>query len=154
MTTTPTTDLLHIEAIKQLKARYFRAMDSKHWDELAACFSADLIADFREAPGMLAEGRDNYVTSLRDILGSATTVHHGHMPEITLVDELHAHGIWAMDDIVELPDFSLRGWGHYHEQYRCESGEWKITHIRLTRLRLIINGEEQAVQATHQTGVL
>ena len=33
--------LLDIEAIKQLKARYFRYVDTKQWDDLKALFTAD-----------------------------------------------------------------------------------------------------------------
>lgn len=35
--------LLDLEAIKVLKARYFRAMDTKQWDELRSCFTQDLV---------------------------------------------------------------------------------------------------------------
>ncbi len=138
--------LLDIEAIKALKARYFRTMDTKDWTGLAACFTDDLVADFREGPGMLAEGRDNYIGQLSEILKDASTVHHGHMPEIQLLDRANATGIWAMDDIVQLPGLFIQGWGHYHEAYRKVDGEWKISRIRLTRLRLLQNGEEQDVQ--------
>ena len=137
--------ILDIEAIKMLKARYFRAMDTKDWPALSDCFTEDLVADFRQAPGMLAEGRDNYMHQLVDILADAPTVHHGHMPEITLVDATHASGVWAMDDIVQLPDMFLQGWGHYHETYRKEQASWKIATIKLTRLRLLVNGESQIV---------
>ena len=34
--------LFDVEAIRQLKARYFRSMDMKDWDVLAACFTEDL----------------------------------------------------------------------------------------------------------------
>ena len=34
--------LLDIEAIKSLKARYFRCMDCKDWDGLEQCFTEDL----------------------------------------------------------------------------------------------------------------
>ncbi|MFT4519656.1 MAG: ketosteroid isomerase-like protein [Halioglobus sp.] len=134
--------LIDIESIKALKARYFRGMDTKDWATLASCFTEDLVADFTEAPGMLAEGRDNYVSQISEILKDATTIHHGHMPEIELIDAGTATGLWAMDDIVQLPDLLLQGWGHYHERYRKESGQWKISHIKLTRLRLLQNGEE------------
>ena len=43
--TASTQQLLDIEAIKALKARYFRAMDTKQWEELASCFSEDLVAN-------------------------------------------------------------------------------------------------------------
>ena len=148
MTTTPADQLLAIEAIKRLKARYFRSMDCKHWEELADCFTEDLVADFRAAPGMFSEGRDNYMRSLVDALGNAPTVHHGHMPEIELLDEHNARGTWAMDDIVELPGLSLRGWGHYHEEYRREDGHWRISRMRLSRLRLLVNGEEQPLETS------
>ena len=135
-------ELLDIDAIKSLKARYFRSMDTKDWATLSACFTEDLVADFRDGPGMLAEGRDNYMQQLTGILAEASTLHHGHMPEINIINEHHATGIWAMEDIVELPGLSIQGWGHYHETYRKEEGEWKIAATRLTRLRLLQNGEE------------
>ena len=135
--------ILDIEAIKSLKARYFRGMDTKDWDLLASCFTEDLEADFRAGPGMLAKGRDNYMSQLREVLADATTIHHGHMPEITLKDATTAEGVWAMEDIVMLPGLALQGWGHYHEQYRKgATGEWKIARVRLSRLRLVQNGEE------------
>jgi ketosteroid isomerase-like protein len=137
--------MLDIESIKSLKAKYFRSMDTKDWASLASCFTEDLVADFREAPGMLAEGRDNYMSQLVEILKDASTVHHGHMPEIEIIDEEKAVGIWAMDDIVKLPGLFIQGWGHYHESYRKEQGVWKIARIKLSRLRLLQNGEEQSL---------
>ncbi|MFT4613875.1 MAG: hypothetical protein ACI9NT_001016 [Bacteroidia bacterium] len=134
-----------IEAIKTLKSRYFRAMDTKDWAALGACFTEDLHADFRQAPGMLSQGRDEYMLALTTALKDATTVHHGQLPEIELLDESNATGLWAMDDIVDMPGIALRGWGHYHETYRKEAGRWRISTIRLTRLRLIINGETQTL---------
>ncbi len=146
------TDLqTEIEAIRKLKARYFRCMDSKDWDGLANCFTEDLVADFRGGPGDLVEGRDQYMEYISAMLAEATTVHHGHMPEIEFTGENTAEGIWAMDDIVELPGISLRGWGHYHEIYRRETDGWRIASTRLTRLRLLVNGEEQDVSALTAT---
>lgn len=135
--------LVDIESLKSLKARYFRAMDTKDWKLLSSCFTDDLVADFRAAPGMMVRGRDEYVLQLTEILREATTVHHGHMPEITIVDANSASGVWSMEDIVKLPKLFVQGWGHYHETYRKEGGVWRISSIRLTRLRLLINGEEQ-----------
>jgi len=141
----PTQTLLELEAIKALKARYFRAMDTKDWPLLASCFTADLHADFRAGPGMLVEGRDAYIAQISEILERATTVHHGHMPELELLDADNATGVWAMEDLVQLPGIELQGWGHYHERYRKEDGSWKIASIRLSRLRLVQNGEEVAL---------
>lgn len=125
------------EAIKLLKARYFRYMDTKQWDKLRTVFTSDLVADFREAPGDLSHGRDAYMEMLIAAIGEATTVHHGHTPEITLLSAGTAEGIWAMYDIVDHPQFLLEGWGHYHEKYRSDSdGNWRIAELKLTRLKL------------------
>ena len=43
--------LLAVEQIRQLKARYFRLLDTKRWDEFEALFSADAVFDMREAAG-------------------------------------------------------------------------------------------------------
>jgi hypothetical protein len=57
------------------------------------------------------------------------------MPEIELIDDDHARGIWAMNDVVDHPDYLLVGVGHYHEDYVREDGVWKVARMQLTRLR-------------------
>ena len=64
------------------------------------------------------------------------SVHHGHCPEIEVLSDTEARGIWAMEDIVEFTDGTLHGYGHYHETYRKEGGEWRIATLHLTRIRL------------------
>jgi len=140
-------DLADIEQIKQLKARYFRTMDTKNWKGYRDVFTDDLKVRVEisvgksGAPGDtqpgIPTGGDAYVAWLEPILAEATTVHHGHMPEITLIDAEHARGVWSMEDIVGFPDGQLlRGYGHYHEEYRKVAGEWRIASLNLTRLRL------------------
>lgn len=138
MTTTPDKheQLLAIEHIKQLKARYFRTMDCQQWGEYRRVFSDDVSGDFGDSEQEKVQGADNLVAMVSEVLLNATTVHHGHTPEITLIDADNASGIWAMEDIVDRPDFFLRGYGHYHETYRREEGEWKISSIKLTRLKI------------------
>ena len=41
-------DLVEIERIKQLKARYFQLMDQKRWDEWADVFTEDVVIDTTE----------------------------------------------------------------------------------------------------------
>ena len=48
-----------------------------------------------------------------------------------------ARGVWAMFDYVEFkPSRGIRGYGHYHEEYRKEAGKWHISKLKLTRLRV------------------
>jgi hypothetical protein len=132
--------LLEIEAIKQLKARYFRLMDSKEWLPFSQVFTDDVVVDVshdKHAPGDTIEGRVNVVDFIRKAVGKATTVHHGHMPEIEILSPTQARGVWAMFDYVEFrPSRGIRGYGHYHEEYRKERGRWQICKLKLTRLRV------------------
>jgi hypothetical protein len=59
------------------------------------------------------------------------------MPEIELLSPTEARGIWAMFDYVEFkPLRGIRGYGHYHEEYRKSGGKWHISMLKLTRLRV------------------
>jgi hypothetical protein len=133
-------ELADIEAIKRLKARYFRLMDTKQWDEWALVFTADAVMDVPEA-AMVNHGRAEIVGNVSAALEGARTVHHGHMPEIEITGRDSARGVWAMADYVEWPErdgkrVGLQGYGHYHETYVRDGGEWRIASIRLDRLRI------------------
>lgn len=122
-----------IERIQQLKARYFRAVDSKDWPLLESVFTSDAVL---EVAGNVRTGRDEIIRVMSSRLTDLTTVHHGHMPEITILDDRTATGIWAMEDLLSGPDGTRRGYGHYHEQYRLRSGAWRIEHLRLVRIEV------------------
>ena len=131
--------LAEIEAIKQLKARYFRLLDTKQWDAWRDVFSDDFTGRVEggslHAPIDFASPEE-LVASNRKILASAVTVHHGHMPEITLTGPTSATGIWAMMDLVKL-GAGFRGYGHYHEEYVKHGGHWQIRRLRLERLEML-----------------
>ncbi len=75
---------------------------------------------------------------IREVVGNLWTIHHGHMPEIEVLDDVTARGIWAMED--ELRDRAhrlvLRGRGHYHETYELLPTGWAIKTARISRLAL------------------
>jgi uncharacterized protein (TIGR02246 family) len=124
-----------VEEIKQLKARYFRTMDTKDWDGMRQVFTDDVVIDTTEAGGSLVTGADGFLTGLQAVLADAVTVHHGHMPEIELTSATTATGIWALHDIVIFPNGTrLDGYGHYHETYEKTDDGWRISSLRLTRL--------------------
>ena len=124
-----------LEAIRQLKARYFRTMDTKDWDGMRQVFTADVVMDTTESGGGLVTGADEFLAFLREALDGATTVHQGHMPEIELTSDTTAAGIWALNDIVIWPNgMRLDGYGHYHETYVKGPDGWRIASSKLTRL--------------------
>jgi uncharacterized protein (TIGR02246 family) len=126
-----------VEAIKQLKARYFRTMDTKDWEGMRQVFSDDVVMDTTDSGGGVVAGADAFLGFLRQTLADAVTVHHGHMPEIELTSPTTATGTWALHDVIVWPDGTrLDGDGHYHETYEQEGGAWRITSSTLTRLRM------------------
>lgn len=133
--------LVAIEEIRQLKARYFRAVDLKLWDLFRDLFTEDLRIDFAESTSKPMT-RDEFVASASRHFAGAVSVHHGHIPEIELIDDTHAKGIWPMFDLVETPEGSSyeshTGYGHYTEEYRKEDGRWKIARTRLTRIKRVV----------------
>jgi hypothetical protein len=138
-----------VEAIRQLKARYCRYLDTKDAESWSGVFTPDVRvlldmavstggADPMTAPPVA--GVDNFVPAVLASLDGVATVHHCHTPEIALTSETTATGIWAMEDLLIYPDGrELRGAGHYHETYEKRDGAWRIKALHLTRtiLRVI-----------------
>jgi hypothetical protein len=123
------------EALRALKARYFRLMDTKDWSGFRALFCDDVVIDLSESGGEVVTGADDFLTFLTARIGDALTIHHGHSPEIDVLSETTAQGIWALEDRLIWPDGTrVHGFGHYHETYAKIDGEWRIRTQRLTRL--------------------
>lgn len=129
-------DLAAMEEIKQLKARYFRLLDTKQWQTFGEVFTKDGELRYGERERDVLHGREQIVSSLSETLRDCVTAHHGHMPEIEVTGPGEARGIWSMFDYVEHPRYVLRGFGHYTERYRFEDGAWRIATLHLTRLRV------------------
>jgi uncharacterized protein (TIGR02246 family) len=127
-----------IEAIKQLKARYCRLLDTKDWAGWRDVFADDFVSDTTGSGGVLITGADTMIEFIKKTLGkpSQPTVHQVHAPEIELTSPSTATGIWALNDVVRLaPGVNLAGYGHYHETYEKTDGKWRIKTSTLTRLR-------------------
>ena len=131
-----------IEAIRQLKARYFRLMDTKDWDGLAQVFADDVMIDVTGEGGGVTHSVAEYIPFLRANIENVITVHHGHMPEIELTSPTTATGIWALEDQLWWPDGGplkhMHGFGHYHETYEKTDGVWRITSMTITRLHRLV----------------
>lgn len=118
-----------IEAIKQLKYRYFRALDCKRWDDLGETLSEDATAAY-DSGRYSFQGRDAILQFLRDALGSPRIIsmHNGHHPEIELTSESTARGTWYLQDMVIFRDANmvLHGAGFYGDEYVKREGAWTI----------------------------
>ena len=147
-----TTAADELEAIRQLKARYCRFLDTKDLEGWRGVFTTDVVvsldmavstggADLKMAPPL--EGADNFVPMVMGSLENAATMHHCHTPEITLTSATAATGIWAMEDWIIFGDgHELHGAGHYRETYEKRDGNWQIKTLHLTRTILKLSGDD------------
>lgn len=130
-------------ALLDLKARYFRFLDTKDWDLFEALFAADAtLRPIDDLPGVSFDGavgvRDGVSGSMNDVV----SVHHGFTPELKMVSPDEASGIWPMEDYLWFgaasgaPGLILHGFGHYHERYTRIDGHWRFRRIELHRLRV------------------
>jgi len=144
--------LLATEQIKRLKARYFETLDAKRWNEFAALFTPDCeFITYRAADNTQPKrrcGPEEIVASVRRTVGTAVTVHRGHLLEIEFqaLPELPQHpavggctgaAIWEMTDYAEIGGGEspriFQGAGRYYEQYRLLDERWMISRLELRR---------------------
>jgi hypothetical protein len=125
-----------IEAIKQLKYRYIRAIDQKLWDVMESCFTPDATSSY--SGGKYAfDGRDAIMKFLTESMSRASFLssHRVHQPEIELTSPTAATGIWALEDYVidEQHGITIHGAAFYKDRYVKVGGEWKIQHTGYER---------------------
>lgn len=141
----PVEKLVALDDIKQLRAKYWRCIDTKDWAGWGSVFTEDCTLVFDAAvstggrdgqPHPKVSGRQQMVEFVSGLLHQAVTVHQGHFPEIDFLSDSEATGIWPMEDIVEHAEVHIHGHGHYHDTYRKVDGKWLISSVHLTRLRM------------------
>jgi SnoaL-like domain len=149
---TETERLAAIEAIKQVKARYFRGVDTADGELVRGILAEDCELDYVGCFVDPASGRDFFPAMSIVVRGRASwssnglsaigivTAHEGHTCEIEVGDDGTARGIWAMTDRLFMPPGGafarLTGFGHYHETYAKVDGAWQIKTLRISRLRV------------------
>ncbi|TDC98008.1 nuclear transport factor 2 family protein [Nonomuraea deserti] len=149
MTSDIADDLLDFAVYQQicrLKSRYFFCLDTKQWPQLRMLFSDD--ATFEGFP-FATHGPDAFVEGVSVWLGPMRSVHHGMMPELRSAGPRLVRGRWAMQDYLTWPRdsrvykripipgmYGIRGYGFYDEEYTWEPTGWRISFMRLTRLRI------------------
>ena len=119
-----------LEAIKRVKYRYLRALDTKHWADFADTLTDDVVGDYGSSLGQEHHftNRNALVEYMRTSLpDNVITEHRVTHPEIT-VDGDEASAIWYLQDrvIVAEFDFMLIGAAFYHDEYRKTPDGWKI----------------------------
>jgi hypothetical protein len=130
--------LLAMEEIRNLKARYFRYVDSHDWAGFRSILADDIVFKSPVPPEQGASpggaftrsddivGADAAVAWVSGKLEHVRSAHVGYMPEIEILSPTEARAVWGMEDILRGPNVDLHGYGYYRETYSKESGTWKI----------------------------
>lgn len=126
-----------IDEIQQLKYRYLRALDTKHWADMAATLTEDVIGRYGESLGETHDfdNRADLMAFMEKAMGpDIITEHRVTHPEITVAGD-EATGIWYLQDKVIVPkfDFMLIGAAFYHDRYRRTADGWLISETGYER---------------------
>jgi len=127
-----------IEAIKRLKHQYFRCFDTADLAGLAEVFTDDVtLSVVGGVYRFTLEGKEAYLAMARDgAHAEMVTQHNGHHPEIDVLGESEATGIWYLHDFVL--EFRRRqqitGTALYRDRYVKSDGRWKIRHSEFERI--------------------
>lgn len=135
----PVERLVAIEEIKNLKARYFRFVDSHDWAGFRSLLMDDAVFALPKMPDPKSEASFANLVEGADIVGAEAIVawvskslepsqsaHLGYMPEIEILSATQARGVWGMEDIVRWPGRTIHGYGYYRETYVRHDGDWRI----------------------------
>jgi ketosteroid isomerase-like protein len=119
-----------IEAIKQVKARYGRAADTKDFTLLRTTITDDFSCDTGARGKGATQGADAFIERVRT--NPDVTVHHALLPEIELTSPSTATGMWAVHLYAQSPDGgAMDAFGHYHDTYVKVDGSWRLSSLRL-----------------------
>ncbi|MCA9509109.1 MAG: nuclear transport factor 2 family protein [Myxococcota bacterium] len=130
--------LMDIEAIKQLKHAYFRCIDTANFEELATLFHEDVAVHFTGGTyEWKLQGRDAYVASVKQSFHREAIGHHnGHQPEIQILSDTEATGIWYLSDNMWMLNhkFFTTGTALYWDRYLKVGGRWTIKDTSYRRI--------------------
>ena len=138
-----------IEAIKQLKAKYFFACDNKQPELVRTCFiDGDMLIDYGRVGSF--SNADDMVAIFAKLACEEHIVemHHAQNPQIEVLNDTEADATWGLyyymidtraNTVTQLGGF-------YEDEYRCIEGDWKIskTVYRVTSTQLMDLAEGMA----------
>lgn len=143
-----------VEAIKRVKYKYFRCFDTANVEEIADVFTKDVVLTVVGGVYKFElQGRDNYLAMVRDgAHAEMVTQHNGHHPEIDLVDDRKATGLWYLNDFVL--EFRrkqhIQGTAFYRDTYvKEDDGQWRIARSEFERIWEISEAIEKKPNVTY-----
>jgi len=144
-------DIQAFAEIGMRKARYCRYVDTKHWEEFRELFSDTPDIRFIDTEGRTIHAFtsvDEFVTKTAGYLEGARTIHQVHNAEMERSAADQVQAVWSMEDYLVFPagddqrPASMHGYGHYHETWVFEDGQWRIAKLELRRTILEVTPKE------------
>jgi hypothetical protein len=129
-------ELFAIEQIKQLKHRYWRVCDSKDPQGFRDCFirsGAKLdygaLGSYDDVEPIARIFEEVALQKLDDGGWVILEMHHGYMPEISIISETQAQGTWSLQHrrLDRSAGTDTTTVGVYSDRYEIEDGQWKIS---------------------------
>lgn len=124
-----------IEAIRQLKYKYFHYCDRKRPDKVRECYADGFVRLEFGRVGTF-ESADDLVKVFTELAcqDHIVEMHHAQNPQIELLGDGKAEGLWGLYyyliDTNQQTATQLGGF--YEDEYRYIDGAWKITASRFT----------------------
>ncbi len=150
--------LMDMEAIRQLKHAYFRCVDTANLEEMATLFHDDVLVHFKGGNyEWKLTGKQEYLDSIGSAFNKqAVGQHNGHHPEIQMLSDTEATGIWYLTDNMWVlnHNFFTTGSALYWDRYEKVDGRWLIRETRYERIYEINRMmEEELPLSSHYLGV-
>lgn len=150
--------LMDIEAIKQLKHAYFRCVDTANLEELGTLFHEEVKVRFKGGGyEWNLNGRQEYVENIGMAFSKeAVGQHNAHHPEIQMLSDTEATGIWYLADNMWILNHNslTTGTALYWDRYEKVDRKWLIKETRYERIYEINQTlEERPNLSSHYLGV-
>jgi len=148
--------LMDIEAIKQLKHAYFRCVDTANLEELGTLFHDDVSVHFVGGTyEWKVQGREDYLANIGYSFNKASVGHHnGHQPEIRMLSDTEATGVWYLADHMWILNHEAKTYGTalYWDRYVKQDGRWLIRETCYERLFEINETGHTPTLSSHYLG--
>ena len=90
--------LKDVQAIKELKSKYFRALDTKNWDELETTMTPNISTAYSNGK-LVFHGPKEITNYFKESMPhTEITLHQGHNPVIWFESDTVAYGKWYLQD--------------------------------------------------------
>jgi len=130
--------LMDMEAIRQIKHAYCRCIDTANGEEAKTIVHADLKTHYMGGGyEFKLSNRDEFIATMTQAFHSeAIGRHNGYMPEIQMLSETEATGIWYLYDHFWSMNANhlTHGTALYWDRYVKEDGRWQIAETNYQRI--------------------